>query len=331
MKNSTLLLIVYCSGMFCLCSSAYSWSDVATHAAITEEAVQISEMDDYLKNQCGIQQGLSAEFQAAFYPALEERMAELEPQRTTRSALDWIRTGSQLEDKILATQYRSRHHFHDPIRNTGLDNRADHPEWRKYGPAYWSNYEFDFTGVSALNWAINGISNMIPTANLETWNWTRERFYNAMTYTAKSDRDSDMALALLSLGSVVHLLEDMGSPAHARNDFLFGHYRNWFTGFVLRWGNDLEDWVEEQIKDNNDQSLRSGSGPVVFDKLYKYFDTDTREPNGYLGDGVTPPDEWGLAECTNYQFFIFEYRFRSPRYQKLFLQKLLKEAIIYDN
>jgi len=140
MKNATAMLIVYCSGLLCACRPAYSWSDVATHAAITDKAIHLSTMDAYLKNQLGISQGLGAEFQTVFYPALQERMAELEPERTTRSALDWVKTGSQLEDKILITQYRSRHHFHDPIRNAGLDNQTDHPEWREYAPARLSRY-----------------------------------------------------------------------------------------------------------------------------------------------------------------------------------------------
>ena len=122
MKNMTIILAIYCSSWFCVCHPAYSWSDNATHPAITEKAIQLSTMDAYLKNQLGISQGLGAEFQTEFYPALLERMAELEPERTTRSALDWVRTGSQLEDKILRTQYRPRHHFHDPTRNAGTRN-----------------------------------------------------------------------------------------------------------------------------------------------------------------------------------------------------------------
>jgi hypothetical protein len=296
MKNATVVLIICCSSIFCVCRFAYSWSDVATHAAITDKAVQLSKMDDYLKNRLGIQQGLTAEFQAVFYPSLEERMASLEPERTTRSALDWIKTGSQLEDKTLR-QSRSRHHFHDPIRNSGLDNRTDHPEWREYAPAILTNYEFDFTGESALDWAINGTSNKTPTTNMETWNLARGRFYNAMTYTAKSDRDSNMALALLSLGGVTHLLEDMGVPPHARNDSLFGHYRAFYD-----WGNPLEGWVERQVIANGEQSPWAGTGPVVFDKLAKYFDAGVYA-GGYLGDGILPPqDLWGLSECTNYQF-----------------------------
>ncbi len=103
MKKATVILVVSCFGLFCVCNPAYSWSDVATHAAITDKAIHLSTMDDYLKNQLGISQGLGAEFQTVFYPALEERMADLEPERTNRSVLDWVKTGSQLEDKTLQT------------------------------------------------------------------------------------------------------------------------------------------------------------------------------------------------------------------------------------
>ena len=301
MKNISGILATCFAGLFCICHPAYSWSDNTTHPAVTKKAVQLSTMDNYLKNQLGIQQGLAAEFQIVLYPALQERMAELDPEITTRSALDWLKTGSQLEDKILITQYRPRHHFHDPNRNAGLDNKTDHSEWREYGPAYWSNYKFDFTGESALDWAIYGSSDKIPSTNLETWDLARRRFYNAVTYTTKSDRDKNMAMAMLSLGSVTHLLEDMGVPAHTRNDFLFGHYRNWLTGFVFRWGNDLEDYVEGRVISNGGQSPWSGSTPVAFDKLAKYFDADVYF-GGYLGNGILPPNTWGLSECSNYQF-----------------------------
>ncbi|MDD5327644.1 MAG: SBBP repeat-containing protein [Phycisphaerae bacterium] len=78
MKNTTTILLVYCLVIFCICRSVYAWSDKATHAAITEKAVQLSTMDNYFKNQLGISQGLSAEFQTIFYPALEDRMADLD-------------------------------------------------------------------------------------------------------------------------------------------------------------------------------------------------------------------------------------------------------------
>ncbi len=107
-----------------------------------------------------------------------------------------------------------------------------------------------------------------------------------------------MAMSLLLLGSVAHLLEDMGVPAHTRNDFLFGHYKTWYD---YPWGNDLENWVEKVVKDSNGHSPWSGSLPVVFDKLAKYFDADAYL-GSYLGDGVLPPNTWGLSECSNYQF-----------------------------
>jgi hypothetical protein len=90
----------------------------------------------------------------------------------------------------------------------------------------------------------------------------------------------------------------MGVPAHTRNDFLFGHYRSIYK---WDWDNPLETWVEERIEANSGQCPWSGSGPVVFDKLSKYFDTNIYN-GSYLGDGQVPPGAWGLSECTNYQF-----------------------------
>ena len=111
------------------------------------------------------------------------------------------------------------------------------------------------------------------------------------------------------MGCVLHVLEDMGVPAHTRNDFLYGHYRSVYT---LDWGNPLEGWVEDQVKANGGQSPWSGTGPVVFDKLAKYFDAD-EYAGEYLGDGQTPPAGiWGLAECSNYQFLSLSTVFGCP-------------------
>ncbi len=102
----------------------------------------------------------------------------------------------------------------------------------------------------------------------------------------------------MNLGCVLHLLEDMGVPAHTRNDFLYGHYR---SAYKWDWGNDLETDAETKVTANGGNSLWSGSGAVAFDKLRKYFDTDI-----YLGsylEGDLPPTTWGLSEATNYQFW----------------------------
>jgi hypothetical protein len=71
------------------------------------------------------------------------------------------------------------------------------------------------------------------------------------------------------------MIEDMGVPAHTRNDFLFAHYRPPASA-----GNPFESWVEDQVKANGGDYPWSGSGPVVFDKSTKYYDETRRRSSG---------------------------------------------------
>jgi hypothetical protein len=222
------------------------------------------------------------------------------PNQTTRNISEWLRVGSIIEDtdenpdpRRAVASWRPRHHFYDPVRNAGLDNHTDHPDWEA---PFWSSWLP--LGQSALNWAILGTASQEPLTNNEKWANARLMFYEALKNPTKNARDANLAEALLDLGCVLHLIEDMGVPAHTRNDFLFAHFRT----ILFNWGNPLEYWVEEQVKANGGQSPWVGSGPVVFDKLAKYFDADIYAGD-YLGDGILPPESlWGLSECTNYQF-----------------------------
>jgi len=137
-----------------LCEHLYAWENITTHPALTEKAVgsdnSAARIDDYLKSQMGLDGGIETELQYDFPFSLRMRMFRADPFITTRSILEWLKTGSVIEDELLV-QARSRHHFHDAIRNAGLDNRTEHPDWEGV-PTRFS--PFDLTGESALVQAI---------------------------------------------------------------------------------------------------------------------------------------------------------------------------------
>jgi len=297
MRNNVFNASVMIAIFFCLCQPLYAWEKEYTHPALSQEAANASKVGAYLQNELGYAPGLSSQLQIinTTTPFIQDLIDRgMDPGITTRSILQWIREGSKLEDALIR-QARSQHHFHDPIRNAGLDNRTDYPDWEG-APTRLS--PFDLRGESALFWMTTGTSSTgYPQNNLDTWEEARNRFHESLRSSSAPVREQYMAETFLALGHIFHMIEDMGVPAHARNDFLFGHYRAFYD-----WGNPFESWVEKQVNDNNGQSPWSGSGPVVFDKLAKYFDAD--EYGGdYLGDGISPPEGiWGLAECSNYQF-----------------------------
>ena len=290
---------------FGLCQPLYPFEKTYTHPALSQEAANLSQISTYLQSQLGYTAGLNTQLQITdimtpFVQDLIER--GMNPSITTRSILGWLREGSKLEDALIP-QARSQHHFHDPIRNAGLDNRTDYPDWEG-APTRLS--PFDLRGESALFWITTGTSiTRYPKNNLDTWEETRNRFYESLISSSAPDREQYMAEMFLALGHILHMIEDMGVPAHARNDFLFAHYR---SSLPRDRGEPLEMWAEGQVSAANNNipsNWLTGwtSTPRIFNKVSNYFDTDTRNSNDYLGDGILPPEGiWGLSECTNYQF-----------------------------
>ena len=316
MKKQVCIMIFFLGIFLGLCNFLYAWDNKKTHPALTYEALQVgnnaAKIDNYLKTQLDLTDGVSTELSWDFPADIKERIEEgkAEPEKTTRTILEWLKVGSTIEDEDgREFPIRSRHHFHDPYRNTGLDNKTDHPNWRTYLPAFGTWWNFDFTGESALGWATTGTAEQEPTTNYHKWNCARDEFYKALTDSNESVREESLVKAFLNLGHVLHLIEDMGVPAHARNDFLFAHYRGFYPGGI---GNPLETWTEKKIKNNGGNIPSSWldgwtANAKVFSKLSDYFDTDA-----YTGqyEGASPPDDWGLAERTNYQFLSKSTIFR---------------------
>jgi len=303
-KCGIVMLLLITSVIFTFGDVVFGFGNTATHLALTNSAAGGSVVDGYLKEQLGMANGV--QIQLRYQPEWYQMYIEYRLQRggysaggNNRTVLEWLKGGSVIEDEDLDVlplfpSIRPRHHFHDPIRNVGLDNKFDHPNYSNLFA--WATHfypgEFDVTGQSAIVWAIEGTApDKEPTINNQSWGDARNTFHSALTDSDSLWREYWLAATFLGLGSVLHMIEDMGVPAHVRNDFLFAHYQPPF-GF----GNPLESWVEEQVIANGGQSLWSGTGPVVFDKLAGYFDAYSYA-GGYLGDGILPPqDFWNLAD-----------------------------------
>jgi alpha-tubulin suppressor-like RCC1 family protein len=296
-----------------------------THRAITHEAVNNSILaEDYLNKQIGFTNGLETQLDLSEYfrNDITERVVD-EPKfhwdRTNISVLEWLMEGSMLED---VPNPRARHHFYDPIRNTGLNN-SEHPaalinlikffSKKKYTD-YWP---FDATGALSFDRATGnaGIWENEYT-NYYHWDFARILFYEALRTQNKTEREKRLGSLFFILGHICHFLEDQGVPAHTRNDFIWGHMVGGFYDEDTRLkdgGNPFEIWVESQVTGEGNTIPSSwldgvGSSIPAFSSLKKYWDTDMYS-GSYIGS--TTPDNWGLCERTNYQFLSFSTMFRN--------------------
>ena len=163
---------------------------------------------------------------------------------------DLLRAGVFAEDN---PNIRASHHFHDPLRrhddpspvlpgapevpsgNRGLDNTSD--VWlRQFAQegaidvvtrVFRGGGTFRLIGRSAKDRALNRPEDE-PASQAEPRNFfslvDAERYLHlGLTAPQADEREHWMALHFIAVGSVLHLLEDMGSVAHVRNDFLNDH------------------------------------------------------------------------------------------------------------
>jgi len=292
----------------------------ASHANLTHTAIFNSVLEQHLENQLGLQQGLnqilildqSVISLAERIPIdqFEDRISPVVPSNPT--VLDLLKSGSRLED---IPNPRSKHHFYDPYRNAGLENKTEHPALAvAFSTAtyvrYWGDNKFDLTGASSISRVLNTEDPKWEQEyeNYFSWPDTRDYFYKALTQESKAAREHYLALTFLSFGHVMHLLEDLGVPAHTRNDFIKAHFRGLYLGGI---GNPFEGHVEDEVKPSGIPGRwLEGWTPQakVFSKLAHYWDV-----NSYSGQyvGTSPLSSWGFSEQTNYQFLSQSTIFRA--------------------
>ncbi|MEK9183196.1 MAG: lamin tail domain-containing protein, partial [Patescibacteria group bacterium] len=152
------------------------------------------------------------------HPGLTKLAAELYNQQggqLTSQEIKWLMQGAIEED----TPFRWMNHFFDPIHNVGLKSSYD----------------------TAKIWAGNAANQASYAKGDQTWQ-------RAIYYWQTGNKEK----ALIALGHILHLLEDMTVPAHTRDD---AHPE----------GDPYEVWVKNNFKAINGEW-------IYFNKLDKYFD-----------------------------------------------------------
>ncbi|MFH7320186.1 hypothetical protein ACHHRT_06155 [Desulfurivibrio sp. D14AmB] len=292
---------------FFLClppSIALPFDDKKTHRELTVLAIEHSSLELFLDNQLALSGGYNSALKIG---------------STSRTATQWLREGAFLEDD---PRCRASNHFHDPTKPW--------PEAMLTDSTWYLNLRCGTSRYSNLVWATGMVDeNQTPLHppvnndpninNGRNWSVARDLFYHALTSSSQVEREHYLAGTFLTLGHVLHLLQDMAVPAHTRNDFSQGHTQNigcpegWRCG--LDWiGNPFEGYVRDNF-DLIDEEISIISKPFTGEKvLTNYWDTGSvRSSNSYqTGFDI------GLAEYSNTNFVsystIFQHESNTKHY-----------------
>jgi hypothetical protein len=200
-----------------LCAApAGAWETDTTHLGLTEQAALSSGVNARLQKALG-RRGGWLEPLAVVPSAFTQLYLRLErvpfstgarpDARGQQSALGWLRAGALLEG-IPAT--RNGNHFYDPVHKTGLTGKGA-GGLSEFVTETVGGGSLAKTGVPAPDW-IAAKNNDLGIARF----WLE--LERAGTAPAPTDRSQHLALALVCAGAMLHVLEDVGFPANARDD-----------------------------------------------------------------------------------------------------------------
>lgn len=241
--------------------------DLDAHRAMSERVVVRSSLDQYLKNHLGFPQGV-----AAF----------LSDGTNSFRIEQWIPRGAEFEDSPVV---RVRHHFHSPIRT-------------------WDQAGLRVAGIqigeSSVLW---GQDRGQTIGGKHSWHDARAVFLGALTMEDSTEREKAYTETFLSLGQVIHLIQDSASPAHTRND---AH-----LCCLLGVGDpdEFHQWAE--VEDNRADALSLPSqgfdpsiltlppNPLAPIPIARILDTERYRQTGVPEAGLNI----GLAEYSNANFF----------------------------
>lgn len=200
--------------------------------------------------------------------SVSDRFLVMNGQRA--SIAEVIQLGARLEDE----GNRPVNHFFNPLSGSGLAIGG---------------------GEASPDWALGVIEQEFSYAN------AKQYFYNALTGTSRVTRDDGWLRTFRAIGHVIHHLQDMAQPQHARNDM---HCNDWkCLGLAVvtkvsdfyhpsryeRWAKDFPP--DEALMSGYPATYVAGQG-AVFTQPREFWMTTA-------GNGTTG---MGIAEYTNRGF-----------------------------
>ena len=200
-----------------LATPAHAWEAQTTHAGLAEQAASASKLHARLQ-ALGFSGGLYEELTVPPDDAREliESLSRYSPvggftpdARGRQFAVGWLAAGAVLADSSPAW---SIHHFFDPATGqgasleTGFVERLTSAVRRSLGAS-----DIPERGMPAPDWVVAKEN----TLNLAGF---LDQYGKAVRGATPGERARAMAGALVAAGAIVHVLQDMGSPSHVRDD-----------------------------------------------------------------------------------------------------------------
>ena len=253
-----------------------------THAGMTGNAALRSRLHAVLREDYGLPNGLFA-ILARRRQAMSRRLYYLQRQRLLRldpgggyrpdevngqRAISWLMAGAVLADMPASLD---RHHYYCPSQRRGLRDQL--PVATTYHASLaaleggdsllqlMTRSGFDLTGVAAPKW----ISTARNPLSLET---LRINLSRAITAPTPQRRRHHVAQALLALGAVLSVLQDMAVPNHVRNDYRLGQFQQ-TGGSAFDRGSRFEQFVAAVF---GQFGLPAYRGPAIhFERTTHFF------------------------------------------------------------
>ncbi len=216
--------------------SAHAYESASTHAGMTERAAfHGNQLHTYLRTVHGLPLGIFEPVRLDLNRVpylhredLRQAFAALDPvkgyqpnAKNINRALAWLSAGSVVEEIPYS---RGRHHFLNPLTGRGLMNTKgrwglsfrmrvlDSMDGGGSFGGIWTGANFNLSGRSVLSWARYKHNDLSLPRHMA-------HRLAALTAPTAAARRHHLAMALLTAGALLHLLQDMAVPAHVRNDF----------------------------------------------------------------------------------------------------------------
>ncbi len=210
--------------LLCFASTAQAWEGATTHAGLAEQSALASALHRALIERFGVTLGLFGELtitpeRSPFWKRLTTLLSPSQSYtpdaRGKMTALGWLVAGSVLAD---VPRESAVNHFLNPRSGKGLSDatldQRQRPLGQKIASVFRETPPSD--GLPAVRWLFDDENSGGVAA-------FHRHMIAAVSAPRPATRDQELARALFAAGAILHVLADMGSPSHVRDD-LGAHY-----------------------------------------------------------------------------------------------------------